>query len=446
MDRTQRLRTAGGGAISSEHASWGGPQSALLAVMTVAALIVALFAYLILRAGPSLLASVGPWIASLPAATASGGWIAPSIAVGTLLAGGSIAAWGLAAFVQGVRTDPFRWLAPVLIAFSSVVMTRLGLERSMGPLPATLFGALTALLLLGGGVLVQAQGLMVAVTGAVLLALPLLGLVLDQAHFARGIENLLLVRDPNTLLSLLVLSMTSVGVGLTAFVGRPSGSLARAASRSREWDRHREQLGQALERARVSELRLATVEERAKVMEQALHERTGVAESWAAEDEAFAASMKPQGAQRWFIAFGMLVIGASLGAVGLHIAMVKPLHAQVAGERGMATAELDKRAGEVATLRTELSGERARLSELLVIEKANTAKALAEAEAAKTQLAALTTQAAAAPAVEEKVEAPKKRVSRATKRAAAKQKAPAAARDTTGLRDAVSDDPIGGLE
>ncbi len=49
----------------------------------------------------------------------------------------------LAAFVQGVRTDPFRWLAPVLIAFSSVVMTRLGLEQSMGPLPATLFGALT---------------------------------------------------------------------------------------------------------------------------------------------------------------------------------------------------------------------------------------------------------------------------------------------------------------
>ncbi len=63
-------------------------------------------------------------------------------------------------------------------------------------------------MLLGGGVLVQAQGLIVACAGAVLLALPLLGLVLDQAHAARGIENLLLVRDPNVLLAVPLLSMT----------------------------------------------------------------------------------------------------------------------------------------------------------------------------------------------------------------------------------------------
>lgn len=449
MDRTQRLRTVGGGAIG-EQASFGGPQPALIAVMTVAALIVALFAYLILRAGPGLLAAVGPWVSSLPTSTSAGGWIAPAIAVGALLAGGSLAAMGLAAFVQGVRADPFRWLAPVLIAFSSVVMTRLGLERSMGPLPATLFGVLTALLLLGGGVLVQAQGLIVACTGAVLLSLPLLGLVLDQAHFARGIENLLLVRDPNTLLALLVMSLTSVGVGLTAFVGRPNGTLARAAQRSRDWDKHREQLGHALERARVSELRLATVEQRAQVLEQALHERSSsTSEAWAAEEEAFAAAAKPGNASRWFIAFGMIVIGASLGAVGLHITMVRPLQAQVSGERGMATNELEKRAGEVAALRTELSGERARLNELLAVEKEHTAKAIAEAAAVKEQLAALAAAAPAAPAVEEKAEAPKKHVSRSTKRVAAKVKAKPAAEkpaDNSGLRDSVSDDPIGGLE
>jgi hypothetical protein len=446
MERTQRLRTVSGSAVESEHPGWGGSQPALIAVMTVAALIVALFAYLILRAGPSIVSAVGPWLSSLPTERSADAWIAPAVAVGALLAGGSLAAMGLAAFVQGVRQDPFRWLAPVLIAFSSVVMTRLGLERSMGPLPATLFGALTALLLLGGGVLVQAQGLIVACAGAVLLALPLLGLVLDQAHTARGIQNLLLVRDPNTLLALLVLSMTSVGVGLTAFVGRPSGSLARAASRSRDWDKHRDQLGQALERARVSELRLARVEERAQVLEQALHERSGSPESFAAEEAAFAAAARPQNAQRWLIAIGMLVIGASLGAVGLHAAMVRPLHARVAGERGAVTNELEKRAGEVAALRTELSGERARLDELLKIEKERAAKALAEATAAKEQLAAQTaTQAAAPPAEAKAAEAPKKRVTRSTKRVAKRESSSDAA-SGSGLRDSVSDDPIGGLE
>jgi hypothetical protein len=450
MDRTQRLRTVGGGAVGSEHAGLGGAQPALVAVMTVAALIVALFAYLIMRAGPSIVSAVGPWVSSLPTQRSGYAWIGPAIAVSALLAGGSLAAMGLAAFVQGVRNDPFRWLAPVLIAFSSVVMTRLGLERSMGPLPATLFGALTALLLLGGGVLVQAQGLIVACAGAVLLALPLLGLVLDQAHTARGIENLLLVRDPNTLLALLVLSMTSVGVGLTAFVGRPNGSLARAAARSRDWDKHREQLGMALERARISELRLAKVEERARVMEEALHDRGSSAGSFDDEEAAFAAAARPQNAQRWFIALGMIVIGASIGAVALHWAMVRPLHAQVAGERGVATKELEKRAAEVAALRTELSGQSARLNELLAIEKERAAKVLAEATAAKEQLAALASAQAAAPAVEEaKAEAPKKRVSRATKRAASKRKAGASGGSDVsngGLRESISDDPIGGLE
>ena len=108
------------------------------------------------------------------------------------------------------------------------------------------------------------------------------------------------------------MSLMSLGVGLTAFVGKPNGSLARAAQRSRDWDKHRQQLAHALERARVSELRLQTVEERAQVLEQALHERSSsTAQAWAAEEEAFAAAAKPGHAQRWFIAFGMIVIGAS---------------------------------------------------------------------------------------------------------------------------------------
>lgn len=456
MERTQRLRTVGAGSsLESEPAGWGGSQQSLIAVIAVAALVVALFAYVILRGGPEILAIVGPWVASLPSERSAQGWIAPAVAVGVLLAGGSLAAVMLAAFVKGVRNDPFRWLAPVLIAFSSVVMTRLGLERSMGPLPATLFGALTALLLLGGGVLVQVPGLAVALSGAVLLSLPVLGLVLDQAHAVHGLENLLLVRDSSSLLALLVLALTSVGVGLTAFVGRPSGGIARAAERSRDWDRHRDQLAMALERVRVAELRAASFEEHAQALQQELAQRGSYGESFAAEEAAFAAAARPGGAQRWFIAFGLVVIGASMGAVGLHMAMVRPLNDQVVSERAAASEAIEKKEGELSALRTELSGERARLNELLAIEKARVETATAEVAAAKEQLAAAAAPQEA-PAAKAEAAAPSKPAvaHSAAKRAAAKRKARAAAAakpqssaaSGSGLREAISDDPIGGLE
>lgn len=455
MDRTQRLRTASG-AVGEAHGGWAGSSQPLLAVIAISALLVALLAYVILRAGPDLIAAVGPWLAQLPSERSSQGWIAPAVAVGTLLAGAALAAMGMAAFVKGVRSDPFRWLAPVLIAFSSVVMTRLGLERSMGPLPATLFGVLTALLLLGGGVLVQAQGLVAACSGAVLLALPLLVLVLDQAHAARGLDKLLTVRDPNVLLALLVLSLTSVGVGLTAFVGRPSGGFARAAARSRDQERQREQLAMALERARVSELRSAALEEHAKALEQELRERSSFeyaphAALTAAEEEAFAAAARPRGAQRWLIGLGLVGIGASLGAVALHMAMVQPLHAQVASERGAASRALAERERELGALRTELSGASARASEQLAIEKARAEAALAEAQveakAAKEQLAALTAQAAAAEAPKPAAQpAPKKRAARSAQRAGKRAAATPSASGNAGLRESVGDDPIGGLE
>jgi hypothetical protein len=452
MERTQRLRTAGG-AIDDQGWGGGSQQQSVIAVLAVAALMIALFAYVIMRAGPTLISALGPFVSSLPSERSMHGWIAPSVAAGALLAGGSLAAMGLAAFVKGVRVDPFRWLAPVLIAFSSVVMTRLGLERSMGPLPASLFGALTALLLLGGGVLVQAQGLAVAIAGAVLLALPVLGLVLDQAHYARGIENLLLARDPNMVLALLVLCMTSVGVGLTAFVGRPTGTIARASSRSRDSDKLRGQLSMTIERMQASEQRASSMQAHIATLERALAEQQSYGTSFAAEEAAFAAAARPQGAQRWFILFGMIVVGASIGAVGLHVAMVRPLHAQVAVERAAATKALEARAAEVAALRVELSGERAKAGELQKIEQERAAAAAAELKAAQEKAAAIAVQETevAEPESVAKKQAPaaaaKKRVARAAKRerAAAKRSASAPA-DNSGLRDAVSDDPIGGLE
>jgi len=449
MERTQRLRTAGG---TIDDQGWGGSQQSIIAVLAVSALMVALFAYVILRAGPSLITALGPFVSSLPSERSMHGWIAPSVAAGALLAGGSLAAMGLAAFVKGVRVDPFRWLAPVLIAFSSVVMTRLGLERSMGPLPATLFGALTALLLLGGGVLVQVQGLAVACAGAVLLALPVLGLVLDQAHYARGIENLLLARDPNMVLALLVLCMTSVGVGLTAFVGRPNGAMARGAARSRDSEKLRGQLSMTIERMRASEQRASSMEAHIKTLERALHEQQSLGASFAAEEAAFAAAARPQGASRWFIMLGMIVIGASIGAVALHWVMVRPLHAQVAGERDAATKALEARAAEIAALRVELSGERAKASEQLKVEQERAAAAAAELKAAQDKAAAAAAQEAAGaepePAAKKDAPASKKRVARPAKREAKKEtpKRVAAPADNSGLRDSVSDDPIGGLE
>jgi hypothetical protein len=392
---------------------------------------------------------VSPWLGSLPSERSSYGWIAPSVAVGTLMLGGSLAALIMAAFVRGVRSDPFRWLAPVLIAFSSIVMTRLGLERSMGPLPASLFGALTALLLLGGGVLVQAQGALISVCGGVLLTLPVLGLVLDQAHSARGLAQLLSQRSPDALLALLVLALTSVGVGLTAYVGRPNGSLARAIHGAKDWTRHREQLGQALERARVSELRLAAAEDRAHQLERALSEGQAYAGVSMAEEEAFAAAARPQNARRYFIAFGLFVIGASAGAVALHMALVQPLTQQLTTERAAATKAVAAKTDGAAAVKAELEAERQRAASLMNAEKVRADMATAEVAKLQAHLAALT----AAPAVEEMKAEPAKAASSprtqrakvAPKRAPAK-KVVAGPASGTGLRESVSDDPIGGLE
>jgi hypothetical protein len=370
----------------------------LLALVVAAALIIAIALYVVLRAGPNVVTIVGPWLSGLPKGSSPHGWIAPSVSVGALLAGGSLAAVALAAFVRGVRQDPFRWLAPVLIAFSSVVMTRLGLERSMGPMAATLFGALTALLLLGGGVLVQAQGKLVACSG---------------------------------------------GVGLTAFVGRPAGSFARAVARSREWDRHRDQLGRALEAARICELRQTAAEARAAELEQLINDHCDGVE---AEAEEFANAAKPKW-QKPFIAFGLVVIGASAGAVGLHAAMVSPLQAQLVTERNAATAALaqrENRADDALSVRAQLEADRTRLQAELAAERTRAAAALAEVTAAQEQLAALTAQAEpAAPAVKETKKARVTRAKRAARKPAAK--AAASPAENSGLREGYSDDPIGGL-
>jgi hypothetical protein len=455
MDRTQRLRTLGG---TLETGPTGSEQP-FIAVLVSAMLIVAMFAYVILRAGPEVVALVGPFMATLPGERSVHGWIAPSVAVGTLLLGGSLAAVIMAAFVRGVRSDPFRWLAPVLIAFSSIVMTRLGLERSMGPLPASLFGALTALLLLGGGVLVQTQGALVSVSGGVLLTLPVLGLVLDQAHSARGLSHLVSPRNMDSLLALMVLALTSVGVGLTAFVGRPNGSLAGAIARSRDATHSRQQLAHALERARVSELRLAAAEDRAHGLEQALSASgqgygggaSYADPSYADEEAAFAAAARPQNARRWFIAVGLFVIGASAGAVGLHMALVQPLTTRLTLERDAATKAVAAAQVEgVAAVKAELEGERSKAASALSAEKLRADTAAAELAKLQTQLSAVS-----APAVveEKKAEpvkaAPKasaRRAKAAAKRAAASKAKVAGPASGSGLREAVSDDPIGGLE
>jgi hypothetical protein len=203
----------------------------------------------------------------------------------------------------------------------------------------------------------------------------------------------------------------------------------------------------------VSEQRASSMEAHIKTLERALAEQQSYGASYAAEEAEFAAAARPQNAQRWFIMLGMIVIGASIGAVGLHFAMVRPLHAQVAGERAAATKALEARAAEVAALRVELSGERAKASEQLKVEQERAAAAAAELKATQEKAAAVAAQEAAVAEPEPaKKEAPaaKRRVARAAKREAAKREAAtkrvAAPADNSGLRDSVSDDPIGGLE
>ena len=158
---------------------------AAVSVVLIAALVVGFLiiwrplADFIVAVLPAIAASGGLFLAAASGSLAAVGATAPLLApvtTGIVAVGGSAAAILLLRRVAARPKDRYTALAPV-IATASGVITDLGLDvAAVEDVPSTLFGALTATLLTGGGIVIRwrrawrALGVAMMITPVVLFA------------------------------------------------------------------------------------------------------------------------------------------------------------------------------------------------------------------------------------------------------------------------------------
>ncbi len=455
MEGTQKLRPVG----VSVSGRLTGP------LVIAGFVLAATCAYVALALRPQWAAALrAAWDGVLQAGR-GGVWILPLLAAVAAVLGVVLAAFLLSAFVRGVQAAPYAWLAPVLVGFSSFVLARMRIDLPLGPVPAPLFATLSGLLLLGGGALAQVRGWPAKLSGALALGLPLLLLGCAYARAGGGLLPAWRALDPTAGLFLFVLGLTSVGVALVAAVARPAGPIGEAAQRARSWREHRQQLAQALNHARESELRAAEAERRAELAEHALQAAHAVAARAPAfghgEDTGrFMALARPpllSRTARLWIGAPLLLVTALLVA---YLAAYRPLARRAAAQQVFSTESAKEHAEEIDALRKRFATERQHLYEALAAERAHSEQLLQQArEQAATQPApsAERTPAAVAPEVARPVARAVRHATRANGRHARRHAARSRARTRTqpAKREAaqpresgetLDDDPIGGLE
>ncbi len=470
MHRTEKLRPVS--VVDQGRA--GGP------LFIAAALVAMGIAYVLLLAHPGLVHSVNALWQRLPSAAAAPGWALPAVAAGVAVGGTAIGVALLSAFVRGVQSHPFSWLAPVLIGFSTLVMTGIPIELPWPALSLRLFTVLAGLTVLGGGAVMQMRGLWSIAAGTLLLLLPLLTLVAGYAAMPAGFPAALTQLDSSAQLFMFVLAVTSVGIGFMAVV--TERSMQDAAVVAHRLGDPRALVAQALERARAGEQRAAVAERRAQIAEQQLRGRAPA--GWSAppvsEDEAaaFAALARPGMSGAMIVALALLAASALVG--GLYFTMYRPLQRRVVLQQAFVASGAKEHAAEIDVLRKHFEAQQSSLQAQLASERARAA----EGDAARTAAPEIDIGSAQtpAPAAAQQVDPVVTRTARTTKAPASpkadtrrvharkqnaakgaprKRSAPAPAapavvdanaepefdRETRrALRENIDDDPIGGLE
>ena len=472
MHRTEKLRPVT--AVDQGRAS--GP------LFIAAALVAMGIAYVLLLAHPGLVHSVNAVWQRIPSAAGAPGWALPAVAAGVAIGGTALGVALLSAFVRGVQSHPFSWLAPVLIGFSTLVMTGIPIELPWPTLSLRLFTVLAGLTVLGGGAVMQMRGLWSIAAGTLLLLLPLLTLVAGYVAMPAGFPAALTQLDSSAQLFMFVLAVTSVGIGFMAAV--TERSLQDASVVAHRFRDPRALVAEALERARAGEQRAAEAERRAQIAEQQLRGRNA---GWSAppvsEDEAaaFAALARPGMSGAMIVAISLLATSALVA--GLYFGLYRPLERRVAMQRAFVASGAKEHAAEIDVLRKHFQAQQASLQAQLASERARAAGAVAAPTAVPDEAApekATEPAQASAPAAAQQVEpvvtrtaetreapAPVKAETRrasarkptATKRQQRKRTAAAAPavveanaepefdRETRrALRENIDDDPIGGLE
>jgi hypothetical protein len=471
MEGTQKLQP-----VHVVDRGGGIPAPLIVAVVLLAAGL----ACAMLLAQPGLVKALTALWGSLPASSRGPDWVVPVVAIGVAMGGATLCVLVLSAFVRGVQTAPYVWLSPLLVGFSAIVLARMRIELPLAYLSAPLFAAFAGALLLGGGALVQLRGWPTQLSGAFLLALPLLTLVAGYAHLLGGFVRAWHVLDSSGALFLFVLTLTSAGVGLVAFVTRPSGPGGDVVQRTRKWQEHGDQLALALERASLSEMRQAEAERRAEIAEYSLHAQgaqfgTMLPPRIRTDDtETFIALARP-GLGRSTLLMTSALVMLAIGLLA-YLGAYRPLARRAAAQQAFVAEAAKEHAKEIDTLRKHFEAERAALYASVAAERVKVEQALTAAEQARGATQAPSSEvapigdaapAAAKPTIAKAVVPPPAAVPKSAAHAVSKHSARASkSHHATASRDkgdaphpktaahesahatgeTLNDDPIGGLE
>jgi hypothetical protein len=408
-------------------------------------------AYVLLLAQPGLVHGVGRLWSFLPEAARAPSWALPAVAAGVAIGGAGLGVLALAAFVRGVQRHPYAWLAPVLVGFSTLVMTGMAIELPWPAISVRAFSVLAGLTLIGGGAVMQMRGGASKTAGVLLLLLPMVTLLAGYAAMPAGLPAMLARLDASGQLFLFVLSLTSIGIGFTALVTRRElDSATLLAAHMRDQRLH---AADALERVRASEARAAEAERRAQLAEHHLRVQFGGQAVSDVEAAEFAALARPGMSSRMLAALavlGLIAVGA-----GLYFGVYRGVARRAEVQQALIAERAKEHAEEIEALRKRFTAQQAALEVQMAAERSRTAEALSEAEPRRAAATAEPPPVAeAAPVAAEPVKAPARARKSPARRAARKSASAAAVPSEDGLdratrralRESVNDDPIGGLD
>lgn len=419
---------------TDEFVTETGPSNAVVGI--ACALVVCAIGAAILLAVPEALHGLAQFFGAQlgPAAVT---WAVPALTSGVVIGATALGVLVLSRFVQGVQSEPFTWLAPVLVVFSALVAASLPAMLPGWQGPVALFAALSALVLLGGGALLRSPRWPAKVAGGLACAFPVVFVLVSCLQASGGAW----IADGPTRMFLYALLTASVGVVLLAGVtGTSEGSARRARLEVR--------LAAALARARESEQRLAEVARQPRADETLSNDARlrGLASGISAgpqarevgdDTRALALRMRPGLGRVTKIALALSMFGA-LGA-GAYFGAYQPLVQRAAAQAASAERAKEAHAATLAALRVRSDAERAQLEAALAAQQDAAKQAQTAADAALARIAVLEAERAAAAA--EPAPPPKP-----ARRHAARHRARARQTGATSLAGRVDDDPIGGLD
>lgn len=417
---------------TAEFSTETGPSNALVGVAS--ALVVCATGAAIMLAVPEAMHGLTAFL-GVPFAPGASTWVLPALASGVAIGATALGVLVLSRFVQGVQSEPFAWLAPVLVVFSALVAANLPAVLPGWQGPVALFATLSALVLLGGGALLRSPRWPAKIAGGLACAFPVVFVLASYVQAPGGVWT----ADASTRMFLYALLTASVGVVLLAGVaGTSEGSGRRARLEAR--------LAAALARARESEQRLAEVARQPRADETLSNDARlrGLASGISAgpkthevreDTRELALRMRPGLGRVTKIALASSVLGA-LGAAA-YFGAYQPLVQRAAAQAASADRAERAHATALAALRVQADAERTQFEAALATERDTAKQAQTAAEAALARVAALEAERAAA--VAEPAPPPKPARRHATRRHARAKAAPS-------LAGQVNDDPIGGLD